>query len=467
MDPSSAARPFQGTPSRAHCAPAPTASTRHALRAAAGSLMALVALAALMTGCGSSPTIPPTRAELEQQIESRGVSEEVVLPFELDEEMKRWVLQSVPEFGNEEERMNFLLTGLLSERRLGIRYQDGYTGTAQEVFESRRANCLSFTQLFVGMAREAGIPAYYVRVGDIQGYERAGDLVVVSGHVTAGYGDPLDQEILEFNLGPEVNYKVAEPISDLTGIAMYYSNRAAELIQEERLEEAMVAAETALDLDPELAIAWVNRGVGLRRQDRWEQAEASYRKAIDLEPDLVTAWLDLEAVLRLQGRTEEAVQVAEKVEKLGSRNPYTLISRGDKRLALGEADAARILYRRALRLLDDKAEAYASVGFAELVMENLAEAALWLRRAQAVDAEQPRVKTLERRLASGEGLTHREFARLIVSHAVTVSSPGSDAEEAAGSPSEVVPASASPLPETSDRRGEPRGRDTDADPDER
>lgn len=464
MDPSSPARPPQGTPSRAHPAPAssPTATTSTACRIATGSSLLILALLAGMvaslTGCGSSPTMPPTRAELEQEIEGRGVPDDIVIPFELTEEMKRWVLQSVPEFGSEAERMNFLLTGLLSDRRLGIRYQDGYTGTAQEVFESRRANCLSFTQIFVGMAREAGIPAYYVRVGDIQGYQRAGDLVVVSGHVTAGYGDPLDQEILEFNLGPEVDYKLAEPISDLTGIAMYYSNRAAELIQEDRLEEAMEAAETALRLDPGLAIAWVNRGVGLRRQDRWDQAEASYRKAIDLEPELVTAWLDLETVLRLQGRVEEATQVAEKVEKLGSRNPYTLISRGDKRLALGEADAARVLYRRALRLLDDKAEAYASVGFAELVAGNLAESSLWLRRAQAVDPEHPRVQTLERRLVSGDGLTHQEFARLIVSHAVT-SSPHRSSEDG---DTGAVPAASSPFPETPERQGEPRG---DQDPD--
>lgn len=380
-------------------------------------LLVPVTTASLLLGaCGSSPVPPPSQDELIAEMQARGVDpRDIVIPNELTEDMKRWVLQSVPEFGADEERLNFLLTGLLSNRRRGIAYEGGYTGTSKEVFSDKKANCLSFAALFVAMARHAGIQAYYLRVGDLDGYEQHGDLIIVSGHITAGYGDVLNRQVLEFNLGPGINYdyRRAEPISDITAIALHYTNRAAELILSGKLEQAIEAADTALRLDPKLAIAWVNRGVGLRRMGKWEEAEASYRKALVHRPNFVTAYQDLEAVLRLQGREEEAEQVAAVIEDLGTRNPFHLIRLGDDSLSRGRADDARRYYRRALRLKRDSPEPYAAMGLAELVRGDEEEAERWLLRAKAVSPESRRVWALEQRLRGGQGLNPTEFARLV------------------------------------------------------
>lgn len=380
-------------------------------------LLVLALTAALLLGsCGSSLVPPPSHDEVVAEMQARGVDPgDIVIPNELTEDMKRWVLQSVPEFGADEERLNFLLTGLLSSRRMGIEYEGGYTGTSKEVFASKQANCLSFSALFVAMARHAGIPAYYLRVGDLDGYEQHGDLIIVSGHITAGYGDVLNRQVLEFNLGPGINYdyRRAEPISDITAIALYYTNRAAELILAGELEKAIEEADTALRLDPKLAIAWVNRGVGLRRMGKWEEAEASYRKALVYRPNFVTAYQDLEAVLRLQGRDEEAEQVAAVIADLGTRNPFHLIRLGDDSLSRGRSDDARRYYRRALRLKRDSPEPYAAMGLAELVRGDEEEAERWLLRAKAVSPDSRRVWALEQRLNGGQGLNPTEFARLV------------------------------------------------------
>jgi len=370
----------------------------------------------ILSACGSSPTIPPTRAELVAELQTRGIApEEIVFPTELTPEMQRWVLQSVPEFGSDGERLNFLMTGLLSDRRMGITYERGYTGTAEEVFESREANCLSFSQIFVAMSREAGIPAYYLRVGDIDGYEQQGDLIIVSGHITAGYGEPTNRKVLEFNLGPGIDYdyRRAQPISDITAIALYYTNRAAELIQRGEYDMAIEAADTALRLDPQLAIAWVNRGVGLRRKGDWEAAESSYRTALEHRPNFVTAYQDLEAVLRLQGRIDEAEQVTAIIRKLGTRNPFNLLRLGDESLSRGRASDARIYYRRALRLMRNSPEPYAALGLADLMQGNSEDAERWLLRAKAVSPDSHRVRALEKRLQLGQSLSSTEFARLV------------------------------------------------------
>lgn len=383
----------------------------------AGPLVGIwVAGALLLSACGSSPTLPPTRTELLEQLQARGLDPQgVTLPAELNDKMKRWVLQSVPKFGSDGERLNFLLVGLLSDRRLGITYEAGYTGTAEEVFESRKANCLSFSHLFVGMAREAGLAAYYLRVGDIESYEQQGDLVIVSGHITAGYGEPTNRKVLEFNLGPELDYdyRRADPISDISAIGLYYTNRAAELIQLGELDKALAATERALELDTELAVAWVNRGVALRRMGRWEEAEISYRKALDHRPNFVPAYHDLEMVLRLQGRFDEAQQVAARIERLGTRNPFHLLRLGDDSLGRGRTGDARVYYRRALRLLRESPEPYAALGLASLMSGDRRAAERWLLRAKAVSPDSRRVRVLEGRLGRGQGLTRREFVRLV------------------------------------------------------
>lgn len=408
--------------------------------------------------------MPPTRAELVGQIQARGVDpDRLVFPAQLTDEMKRWVLQSVPEFGADEERLNFLMTGLLSDRRLGITYEGGFTGTAPEVFEERKANCLSFSQLFVAMAREAGIPAYYLRVGDIDGYEKQGDLIIVSGHITAGYGEPTNRKVLEFNLDPvlDYDYRRAEPISDLTAIALYYTNRAAELIQAKELEAAVDAADTALELDPTLAIAWVNRGVGLRRMGRWEEAEMSYARALEHRPNFEPALQDLETVLRLQGRFDEAEQVVARIEKLGTRNPFHLLRLGDDSMSRGRADDARIYYRRALRLMRESPEPYAALGLADLMRGDREGAEKWLLRAKAVSMESQRVRALERRVRDRTKLTRSEFVRLVAAAQKAEVDKERDARAAGSAQEAHLPSTETPREGTVQRGVDPDGPKTD------
>jgi tetratricopeptide (TPR) repeat protein len=404
-------------------------------------LSAIVLSGLVAAGCGSSHTRPLTESQLVSELRRRGVDpQEIVIPFELDEKMDRWVLQSVPEFGTTSERLDFLLTGLLSPRRLHIRYEGGYTGTAEEVFESRTANCLSFTSLFVGMARRAGIPAYYLEVGGVEGYQRDGDLVIVSGHITAGYGTNQERKILEFNLGPQIEKRRVEPISDVTAIALHYTNRSAELLRGGDVGAAVAAAETAIRLDPTRAGAWVNKGVALRRGGDFEAAEAAYRQALALEPEFETAYQDLAALLRLQGRVEEADELAAELEDIGRRNPYSLLSQGDLSLRRGEIAEAREYYRRALRRLRDEADPYAAVGLAELAAGNRAEAQRWLIRAQRIDPEAPRVRTLEARMARAETELGDAFVRFVSPP------PLPPAEKPAGDETEPPPHRDAPAP---------------------
>jgi Flp pilus assembly protein TadD len=344
------------------------------------------------------------RSDLAKLLRSRGLdSATVVLPYELTPEMKEWVHANVPRGAPPEDRLKLLLNALLDPKRLNLTYEAHFTGTANEAFSRHHANCLAFTNLFVGMARELGVAVYYLDVDDIQKFEKEGDLVVVSGHISAGYGSGRETKILDFSAAPIVAYRGIRQISDQTAIALYYSNRGGELLRLDRDEEALEWLRTAVVLDPELARAWINLGVARRRNRDLPGAEAAYRKALELDPEAVSAYQNLASLLRLRGSAakaanEEADQLLALTAKVGSRNPYNFLNLGDLALAHGRLDEAHRFYKKALHLYAQNAEPYAAMGSWAKAAGNPREARKWLKKAVALDAANTRVRTLAAQL---------------------------------------------------------------------
>jgi len=78
------------------------------------------------------------------------------------------------------------------------------------------------------------------------------------------------------------------------------------ILSENRLEEAVVCFERALQLKPEMAAVHYNLGNALHALDRLEEAEASYERAVALDPDYAKAYHNLGCVLCAQGRHDTA-----------------------------------------------------------------------------------------------------------------------------------------------------------------
>jgi tetratricopeptide (TPR) repeat protein len=378
-------------------------------RAVRALLPALVC-ALLAAGCASSRGASLSRSELAAIAASRGVpAGRVELPFAADDGMREWLREQqeagrVQGSGPIENRLSSLLEALLGSDGLGLRYQAGFTGTAAEAFQTRAANCLSFTQIFVALARELGADVFFLAVDDVESYRRQGDLVLLAGHVTAGFGPFHDLRVLDFTLGPEVDYYRVRPVPDLTAVGMYYSNRGAEQLAAGRLEEATATLGIATALAPELASGWINLGVALRRNGDSAGAEAAYLRALEADPRATSAYQNLAALVRLRGRAGEAEELLRLAAAAGTRNPYSYLELGDLNLGLGRPAEARRFYQRALALDREHAAPYAALGLAALAEGDRREAGRWLRRARRVgEAEEPRVLLLAGRLDADGG----------------------------------------------------------------
>jgi Flp pilus assembly protein TadD len=362
--------------------------------------MALLVVCGLSAGgCATRGLGARLELSLQEQMRNQGLEPaEVTIPFRPNDEMRRWLASEVPRSNNGETQLTWLLQSLLNRSTAPLKYVPGFTGTASEVFVSGTANCLGFTQLFVALARELDLEVYLLRVSDLQSFERDGDLIVASAHITAAFGTPDRRRILDFAERPVRAYRWVEEISDLTAVALYYSNRGAEVLREGKNAVGLELLRKAVKLDPELAEAWVNLGVAERRSGDLVAAEAAYRKALEVDPSTISGYQNLASLLRRSGREREAEDLLALVDRTGNRNPFSYLALGDLSLRLGRLEEAGRFYRRALRLDPSQAESQAALGSWALAAGKIRDAQKYLRKAQRIDPKNIRVDQLARRL---------------------------------------------------------------------
>lgn len=346
--------------------------------------------------CAETSRVAQPDLGLRQTATAYGIDPETLdLPLRITDEMREWLRTNVARGGTEHERLLRLLEAMERADGLDLRHEFGHTGTAEEVFKTGRYNCLSFSYLFVALAREMGIEAHYLAVDRIQRYEREGDLILVSGHITVGHGTGLHRKILQFNVGPELSYLRARRVSDRRALALFYANRGAESIRDGRLEDAREWLEIGTGLDPGEPSNWVNLGVARRRLGDEKGAEEAYVNAARAEPGFVPAYTNLAALYRLSGDRSASDRLLEVLGGQGHRNPYIFLALGDSSVGRGLWDEAGAYYRRALRLADNQAEPMAALGQLAFTRGDDTEARRWLKKARVLDAKASRVLRLQ------------------------------------------------------------------------
>lgn len=357
----------------------------------------LVACLAASVGCATVAGDHTARS-LAFELEELDLARRVV-PFELDETMREWLAGAPWPRRDDGEMLSVLAERLLSDRGLGIRYDRAVTATAPEVFRERVGNCLTFTHLFAGMARELGVDVYFLEVRDLESYDRADDLIVHSDHIAIGFGPRHQMRIIDFAAGFDPDYHRVRKLTDRDAVGLYYSNRGAEFLRNGDFESARRWLRDAVRIAPRLAAPWVNLGVAERRLGDWRAAEAAYNRALELDDREGAAYQNLAALLRIRGDAEGAFALLAEVDRAGGRNPFSFLALGDLSVERRQLEEAERYYRRALRTDRGWSEPMAALGLVALERGDTRGARRWLRRAlRAEAADHPRVAVLERRL---------------------------------------------------------------------
>ncbi len=269
----------------------------------------------------------------------------------LSPEIERFIDARVRREAPRSARVRGLMDALFGRDGLDIVYGDDETKTAAETFETRSGNCLSFTILFVALARHVGLEAHFQEVSEILSWDRRGDVAVSNRHMFAEVETDDGLTRVDFLPGVEKRYRSVRRIGERRVLAHYYSNVGAEALTEDDLERATAMFLKALEVDDTLAAAWVNMGVTHRRMGELEAAEACYLRALELSPNEISAASNLAGLYKTTGRERLAGPYLRKVRKQRRRNPFYHFRRGLEAAERGELRFAARRFKKAARLL--------------------------------------------------------------------------------------------------------------------
>src|ERR1044072_6362134 len=150
----------------------------------------------------------------------------IIVPFAIDDSTARWAHATVPTHLPPLDRLRRLSRALLAPT-LGVA-EGAPTSTAIDVFAERRANCVGYANLFVGLARELGVAAYFVLVDGLPGSGAPPtdeSHAVREGHLAAAWGPPSDRRVFDFAGETPGARLQLRPITDLVALAGFYPNR--------------------------------------------------------------------------------------------------------------------------------------------------------------------------------------------------------------------------------------------------
>jgi tetratricopeptide (TPR) repeat protein len=368
------------------------------------SLSPLLLAAGLLAVAGCSQYQPvDTAAELRSTLDQRldkAQAAAVEVPFALDDEITRLLDETYHPGPDELRRVEHVLDFIF--RRVGLRYSLNPTRDAVGTFAAREGNCLSFVNLFVGVARYERLNPFYVEVTDYQRWNYREGLVVSRGHIVAGMYVKGELKTYDFLPYRTKAYKDFKPIDDVTATAHFYNNLGAEALLDGDLEQALSLLEIAHRIAPDFVKSLNNLGVVYARQGEVERAIDLYQKGLAIAPDDVALLTNLARGYQQQGRVQEALELLSRIEGVNNTNPYFYLYKGELALAEGDLDAALSYMADALRRDSELPEVHLGLVKVYLARGDLAKARHHLSRALRLDATDPEALRYAAMLADRE-----------------------------------------------------------------
>ena len=251
------------------------------------------------------------------------------------------------------QRLEKLQDILYSDNYFAMQYSAAKTHTAIEAFEAREGNCLSVMNLYVAMARYAGLRANFQTVAVQPNWDLHGNLLVLSQHINATgrvSGGGRRYYVVDFTPEIELQKLTSSIISDQQARALYFNNLAVEAMIDNDFEQALLYFKNALFLDSKESIIWNNVGATYSRMGNKQFAEYSYQHAFNNDNTNVTAINNLVKFYRRAGNDSLVSQYKKAAERFNSRNPYYHFAQGNIAFSNNDMETAETSFRRAIRL---------------------------------------------------------------------------------------------------------------------
>ncbi len=305
----------------------------------------------------------------------------MALPVELRERLHREVLADAP---SPQERLDRLAEFMFAPEGLGMAYLETANLTVTQAYESRTANCLSFTLLFLALARESGLDAVPQEIEQTLGFRQADGTLYLSNHVNAlvrVHGRRYTVDVAGDRI---IARDRPTPIGLPRLIGHYYNNLAVEHLSAADLAAALSLLAISLELDPEYASYWSNLGVVQLRTGDARAAETSYRKALTLDPHNANALFNLAGLAARTGDRTLELEYRQRLARLQRNDPFHHFMLAVNAGNAGDLVRAIRHYRRAVALQPEEHRFHSALANAYLEAGQTQQAIRSLARAQAL-----------------------------------------------------------------------------------
>lgn len=322
-------------------------------------------LFAVLAACSAPPRATAGSELLHDQLfaasDAAGEADDV---FALSDEMQSYAATHLQFGPQQRDPRPALIEALYTQRQLGLSYDTSVTRNAAQAFSARAGNCLSLVIMTAAFAKHLGLPVSYRSVEADIFYTREGDLTMASGHVNLVLDrlGPLPRAasrltpaptaheamLVDFLPPQELRGTRSVTLSERTVLAMFMNNRAAEALNEGRLDDSYAWARAAVRQDPEFKAAVNTLGVVYLRAGHRPQAEAALRAVLAQDADNVAALSNLVRLVQQDGRQAEARQLGERLARLEPYPPFHFFDLGRAAMAEGNYAGAQKLFDREL-----------------------------------------------------------------------------------------------------------------------
>lgn len=287
----------------------------------------------MMLSSGCNQKVIYTQEELEEAIMDKlnlnQNEAKTLIPFTSTDKIVE-ISKHVAKFSTTPKaQANAILAKIIGDDSLNVVYEHDSNLTAYEVVIKRSANCISYTNLFIAIARSLGLDAVFVDV--TQQIEFGSDefFNYQEGHICAGIREGERLLLFDFVYNSK-NYKKYRVIDDLEAIANFLTilgvtndKRFIATGKNEFKDRALYYHSAALTLSPKFTRAMNNLAVIYLRENNLPAAERLLIQALSIDDALNVARYNLAEIYIRKGELNIARELLVQNLQFAMGDPYT------------------------------------------------------------------------------------------------------------------------------------------------
>ncbi len=335
---------------------------------------------------------------------------DLVLPdaeiLAVDDDMRAFVRENAGYSRDSDAKLHHLLRGMITRGLLSLEYDPHITHTARETFHSYTGNCLSFTNLFVALAREAGLNVKFQMIDIPPAWLGDEKLVILNNHINVKVRTKQRKDyVVDFNIDDYRGNYPKRQVSDQYALALYYSNVAVQHLTQGDYGQSFAYLRKSIQEYPRIPGPWINLGVLYSRHGAYDEAEVAYRRALKLDRANKSALTNMASLYHLKGDEERAEYYTRRIRFYREKNPYYHYWLARQAVSRDDYDEALQLIGKAIRLKEDEHQFYYLQGLVRFKQGNNESAKVSFQKANKYVQFEEIKRKYSRKIAALDGIS--------------------------------------------------------------